>query len=194
MREQMIRRRRELDDAAIRNASVNIIPRVLDFAEQMLPQSADRELTIMSYMSFGQEFPTAGLNRSILEKGWRLVLPYTDRNFNITACVTSSLENLRRSSMGILEPDPAISLQITASDADLILLPGIAFDRTGMRLGFGKGCYDRFLVTSGEKKPLTAALAWSFQIVKKVPCGKQDLACDYLFTEKELIPACRKIN
>ena len=90
--------------------------------------------------------------------------------------------------MGIAEPDPAVSEQIAASEADLILLPGVAFDRHGMRLGYGKGCYDRFLGASCENSPITAAFAWTFQILDCVPSDPHDQSVDWLITEEEFLP------
>lgn len=188
LRREMILRRRQVKEETIREISLSIVPRVLDFIEQKVSLSSSRPLTIMSYMSCGQEFPTKALNHAILEKGWRLVLPYTDSDFHIIACESNSHEGLRRSRMGIEEPDPEVCPRLNAGETDLILLPGIAFDRSGVRLGYGKGCYDQFLSSSKETLPLTAALAWSFQIVDRVPSEDHDLPCDYLFTEDELIP------
>ena len=94
--------------------------------------------------------------------------------------------------MGIWEPDPAISRQILAEETDLILLPGLAFDIHGNRLGYGKGCYDRFLSESAVKLPLLIALAWSFQILESIPFEDHDQPCHFLFTEKDIIPTVRK--
>ena len=192
LRRDILRKRRQLDRETIQTVSLSIVPRVLNFIREKIPMPSDRPLTVMSYMSFGSEFPTTDLNRAILEEGWRLVLPFTENDFSITACVTESLENLRKSRMGIPEPDPDDSEQINASEIDLILLPGIAFDLSGMRLGYGKGCYDRFLSRSAGSLPPILALSWSFQVVETVPSEDHDHFFDYLITEREFIPTVRR--
>lgn len=66
-------------------------------------------------------------------------------------------------------------------EPDWLFVPGVAFDLKGARLGRGKGYYDRFLE---EKDCLTVALAWSEQIVEKVPVEKHDIHMDFIITEK----------
>lgn len=64
------------------------------------------------------------------------------------------------------------------------LIPGIAFDLTGHRIGFGKGFFDRFLK---KINVTTIGLAYEFQIVDKLPTGPYDMAVDYIVTEKRII-------
>lgn len=190
LRKEMLLKRKALSIKDITETSVSIIPPLMDFIDRTVDGKPGKPLTVMSYMSHKNEFPTIELNQMILDRGWRLLLPYTDRNFEITACIVCSLDGLRPSPMGILEPDPSAADQFRASDADLILLPGIAFDLQGRRLGYGKGCYDRFL-SSGPPLPVTAALTWSFQIIDRVPSDPHDIPCDYLITEKQIIKTAR---
>ncbi len=187
LRKEMLRKRSTLDRKEVEKISALLSLRLRDFIRSTAGENRTEPLTVMSYMSHKNEFPTIDLNREILQLGWRLALPYTDRSFEISACIVDSLDHLHLSSMGILEPDPSVSVQIEAPDADLILLPGVAFDLQGRRLGYGKGCYDRFLTRTDGLRPVTAALAWSFQIVGRIPAEKHDIPCDYLITEKKII-------
>lgn len=193
IRKEIIQKRKQLTPRDLEETSMKLPARIIPWIRRQIPSAPDssRPFTVMSYMSYQNEFPTHLLNQSILEEGWRLVLPYTAPDFSIRACVVSSLSSLQTSSMGILEPDPEASEQISASDADLILLPGVAFDRHGMRLGYGKGCYDRFLGASAPDLPPTAALAWSFQIVESVPADIHDRPADWIITEKNILTAER---
>jgi 5-formyltetrahydrofolate cyclo-ligase len=63
---------------------------------------------------------------------------------------------------------------------DLLVVPGIAFDKKGYRLGYGKGYYDRFL--SG-RKIFSIGLAFSFQLINRLPHGKNDKRLDAIATE-----------
>lgn len=187
LRKEMLRKRTETKPEIINSTSKAIVPRMMDFIEKSLPVYKERPLTIMSYMSHAGEFPTRILNQAILEKDWQLILPYTTRDYEIEACIVDSINDLSISSKGIEEPDPSVCPHVNASDTDLILLPGIAFDYRGMRLGYGKGCYDRFLTDTDDHMPIIIALAWSFQVLEHIPSEKHDQACSFIFTENNLI-------
>lgn len=146
-----------------------------------------RRFTVMSYMSYKNEFPTHELNKKILEAGFRLVLPYTDNDFNIIPCIVNAYEELVTSKLGIPEPVPARCDKAELSDIDVILMPGVAFDARGNRIGFGKGCYDRFIASGSAddnaRVPLLAALAYDFQITDLIPSEKTDMPCQVIITE-----------
>ena len=147
-----------------------------------------RRFTVMSYMSYKNEFPTHELNKKILEAGYRLVLPFTDSDFNIIPCIVDSYDDLVISKLGIPEPVPAQCAVAALDDIDVILMPGVAFDTAGNRIGFGKGCYDRFIAAgeehgTGARIPLIAALAYDMQVISSVPSEETDRPCDVMITE-----------
>jgi len=72
----------------------------------------------------------------------------------------------------------------TVLNMDLMVVPGVAFDRNGYRLGYGKGYYDRFL---SEKQTFSIGLAYEFQILDKLPRGKHDRIMDAVATEDRII-------
>lgn len=189
LRHRMIARRKEISPADLKRSESDNLPRLEALIEELVPDPS-RSITVMSYMSYNNEFPTISINERILERGWKLVLPYTNSSFDIEACLVDSLDDLVQSHMGIYEPVPEKSVHIKASDADIILMPGVAFDAKGARLGYGRGCYDRFLADSKDSLPPLAALAWSFQLVDEIPAEEHDVPCDCVFTEKEVI-RCR---
>ena len=88
------------------------------------------------------------------------------------------------------EPDPGRDDPIDSSALDLVLVPGLAFDRRGWRVGFGAGLYDRFLF--GVRAP-RVALAFSLQLVDSLPVEPHDEPVDWIVTEGETI-ACRAIR
>jgi 5-formyltetrahydrofolate cyclo-ligase len=75
---------------------------------------------------------------------------------------------------------------IPQKDVDLIITPGIAFDKKGHRIGYGKGYFDRLFKTSNAYK---IALAYDFQIIENVPAEKHDKKVDMIITEKRTIKA-----
>lgn len=93
---------------------------------------------------------------------------------------------------GILEPRKALREEanrvVAAEELDLVVVPGVAFDRTGGRLGHGKGFYDRCLQATREDT-VRVGLAFDCQIVSRVPVESHDIVMDWVVTENEVI-AC----
>ena len=84
-------------------------------------------------------------------------------------------------------PEGAELYNLAFAGATLVLLPGIAFDRAGGRLGRGGGCYDRFLVQAELRGALKVGVCWSFQILDEVPVAEHDVRVDWICTEQGLI-------
>lgn len=208
LRREMLKKRASLLPEYIKNTETETVPIIMDLlktaaaaaAEHSAPQRGTgaqapddrapgaRRFTVMSYMSYKNEFPTHELNKKILESGYRLVLPFTDSDFNIIPCIVDSYDDLVISKLGIPEPVPAQCAVAALDDIDVILMPGVAFDTAGNRIGFGKGCYDRFIAAgeeygTGAHSPLLAALAYDMQVISSVPSEETDRPCDVMITE-----------
>ena len=94
----------------------------------------------------------------------------------------------RRGPMGILEPARPDVVQVEWLDA--IVVPGVAFDRSGGRLGHGAGHYDRMLAASMEHpRPIRIGLAFDFQMVETVPVEPEDVMMHMVITNKETVQA-----
>lgn len=91
--------------------------------------------------------------------------------------------NLQRGLGGAWEPGRGEMLQADLNSPAVLLLPGLAFDLLGMRLGRGKGCYDRFLANWKGAPALKIAVCLDCQIVKEVPTACHDQQVDYICTE-----------
>lgn len=87
---------------------------------------------------------------------------------------------------GIAEPDPQNWEPFRASDVALALVPGLAFDLHGGRLGRGRGFYDR-LLNKGVFRGIKVGVAWEWQLVIRVPCEQHDIRMDYIVTERKLL-------
>ena len=208
LRREMLKKRASLLPEYIKNTETETVPIIMDLlktaaataAEHCAPQRGTgaqapddrapgaRMFTVMSYMSYKNEFPTHELNKKIIDAGYRLVLPFTDSDFNIIPCIIDSYDDLVISKLGIPEPVPAQCSVAALDDIDVILMPGVAFDTAGNRIGFGKGCYDRFIATgeehgTGAHSPLLAALAYDMQVISSVPSEETDRPCDVMITE-----------
>lgn len=100
--------------------------------------------TVMAYASFGSEVRTGPLLHAVLSDGKKLLLPRCYARGRMNALLVYSLETLVPGRYGILEPAEG-SPVIPPEEIDLVLVPGLLFDRKGYRLGYGGGYYDRFL-------------------------------------------------
>lgn len=143
--------------------------------------------SFLLYMSMPDEPDTAALLDGLLAAGRTVFLPLLLPGGNdIAAVPVSSRErNLAPGRFGILEPLPGL-VPAEAEDVDFALVPGRAFDRSGLRLGRGLGCYDRLLAQLGPRA-VRAALALDFQIVAAVPAERHDQRVSLIATDRELI-------
>ena len=141
--------------------------------------------TIAVYKSMASEVCTNGIISRALAEGKTVALPKTagsEMNFY----AISADESFEKSPFGVLEPVGDAEKYVPPAALDLIIVPGVAFDRDKNRLGFGKGCYDRFLAGT---KARTISLCFSEQIVEKgeIPTDEFDIKMQSIITEKGII-------
>ena len=140
-------------------------------------------VSIMFYVSLLEEVDTLPLLKTALESGCVVNVPYVDRKNNslISVSIQNPETDLEQGSYGILEPKKNLVSHFDVNQLETVLVPGIAFDRNGRRLGRGKGYYDRFL-RSLPKKVKTIGLAFDFQILDSIPVNESDIAVQQLIT------------
>lgn len=138
--------------------------------------------TVMVFISAFKEPSTAEIISDAFKSGKRVVVPVSDTKTE--TIILSYLDNtgdLKKGAYGILEP-PVIK-PADAADIDFILVPGLAFDRHGNRMGFGKGYYDKLLCSSAAEK---TALCYSFQLLDKIPSDAHDVLMNTIITEEKI--------
>ena len=134
------------------------------------------------FASVPDEINTYLILEGVLSSGKRLYLPKVVKGkTHFDFYPVSDIKTLAPGTFGILEPTGLKPADWT--ELDLVLVPGLAFDRQGNRLGFGKGYYDRVLPLL-KKSTLIVGLAYSFQIVDKVPVSTEDVPVKALLSEK----------
>lgn len=137
---------------------------------------------IGAFASIPGEINTFSILEGSLKTGKKLYLPKVNKDLSsFDYFPIADLKNLAPGPFGILEPTH--SHAAPWEELDLVLVPGLAFDLKGNRLGFGKGYYDRVLPNL-KKSALIVGLAYSFQIVEKVPFTSDDIPMKALLTEK----------
>lgn len=109
----------------------------------------------------------------------RLVLPLVDGN-DLRLFLYQGPDSVQPGAFGILEPKADGGTEIRPEEIDLMIVPGVAFDRNLHRMGRGKGFYDRLLSTTTAPK---VGLCFSFQLLPEIPVEPFDIPMDHLVTE-----------
>jgi 5-formyltetrahydrofolate cyclo-ligase len=178
-REILARRDAQAPDAAAR-ASQAVARRV-----EALPRfAAARE--VLAYLPIRGEVDAGILVKGLLAAGRRVLLPRCrpDAPGELDLGCLACLEDAVPGRYGILEPPAAVCKTPAAFSPDVILVPGVAFDVRGTRLGFGGGYYDRLLALPMARAALTVGLAYAFQVLPQLPAAAWDRPVDVLVTER----------
>ncbi len=141
---------------------------------------------IMVYMALDQEVQTADIIAEARRQNKRVIVPVIRESTLIAVDLPLELKQLRRGQYGILEPRVR-GATVQPGEIPFVIVPGIAFDRQGGRLGFGKGYYDRFL-QQVSASTFSCALAFAMQLVPEVPRMAHDIRMHGIMTEQEFIP------
>ena len=121
--------------------------------------------TVLSFSSFGSEVPTEWIARRLHDEGRRVLLPFVEGH-DIEAAEAPASDSLVATDYGPMEPTERVAVRPT--EVDVVLVPGLAFDRLGYRVGYGGGHYDRYLVRMMEMRQ---SLRIVEQAVGKIPEG-----------------------
>ena len=175
LRREVLARRSALTDRASRSVAIEARLRALGEFEGAG--------TIASYIGVGDEVATTALLEDALARGITVAVPWRDGN-DLHLVRIVSLDELVPVSFGLLEPPDELARTrlLPPEEAALLLIPGVAFDRKGGRLGHGKGFYDRLLERAGTA-PLRVALCFECQLVEQVPMVAGDEPMDLVVTE-----------
>jgi len=157
-----------------------------------LPEFA-RAKTLMLYLDVRSEVRTRWYVPQAWSAGRRVVVPFC-RNGEIELFRLERLDELLPGTMGVLEPKSELrdraDRAVEPSALDLIVVPGLAFDRLGGRLGYGKGYYDRLLHRT-RPDALKAAVCFERQLFPEIPVMPHDIRMDRVITENAVYGAPR---
>lgn len=147
-------------------------------AQKLLMPFLKSASTVMCYMAAFNEPRTDGIIKSLISNEKRVAVPVTDTKTNTITPVLYT-DELCIGAMGIKEPK--IKTSVAVNEIDAAVIPGIAFDRRGMRIGFGAGYYDRLLESFTGLK---IGLCYDFQVYDSLPHDKHDIPMDIIVTER----------
>ncbi|MEF3304511.1 5-formyltetrahydrofolate cyclo-ligase [Paenibacillus sp. GYB003] len=148
----------------------------------------DRSFTLFSYVPFRTELDVTPVMDWCWERGGRVVAPKVipDRKL-MSLHVIRGMDDLEAGKWGIREPGMLAPVLADLSEIDVMLVPGLAFDPEGGRLGYGGGYYDAFVRRCNEnagREPFKLAIAFDVQIVPQVPMDDHDFRVDAVVTER----------
>ncbi|MGO5027457.1 5-formyltetrahydrofolate cyclo-ligase [Candidatus Agathobaculum pullicola] len=138
---------------------------------------------VFVYVSTPQEIDTRVLLRAALAAGKTVCVPLCGAAGEMTARQIRSLDELRPGAYGIDEPN-ACAQEIPPEEIELVLVPALACDRKGYRLGYGGGYYDRFLCRTGG---VGMALCAEQRLVDSLPHTALDQRCQWIITERQVL-------
>lgn len=172
MREKLLEMRRSLTSKYIEDESAKIYERL---TEGGILKDAKN---VLSYSDFDGEVKTAMLTGWMMFHGMKVSLPCMREKVMYAADIKSA--GLELSSFGIAQPKFGEAEMLDPTALDVVIVPGIAFDKAGNRIGFGCGYYDTFLKNAKNAKKI--ALAYDFQIVDHIPAQPHDVRMDMIIT------------
>jgi 5-formyltetrahydrofolate cyclo-ligase len=181
-RKEALRERMRRARAAIPPAERAVLAARVEARLLALPELRDAR-TVLLFYSFGTEVPTAVLARRLLQRGYRVLLPYLTGDAMEAAEVRPG-SRLEATDYGPKEP--VDRLAVHPERIDLVISPGLAFDRAGRRLGYGGGYYDRYLRRLGAHAA-RVGIGFSPQVVHEVPAEVTDEPVDVIVTDADVI-------
>ncbi len=147
--------------------------------------------TVMLYMALPHEVQTAALIAHARDHDKRVLIPRVTPEGLLAMVCPAKDSHFLRGPYGILEP-PDTSAVVSPAEIDLVLVPGIGFDAQGGRLGYGGGCYDRFLRLLPARAHF-CGLAFHIQILPSIPQLPHDIRMPEVVTEQGTY-ACRPVR
>lgn len=144
---------------------------------------------IMIYVSYRSEVSTNKLIISLLNNNKRIFAPYCikDEKRMEVVEIENPDQDLEKGAYGIKEPAKRIrNNKIDPKNLDIVVVPAVAFSKSGYRVGYGGGYYDRFLERLANKT-ITIGINYEEMLFDKVPKEDHDLAVDMVVTDKRLL-------
>lgn len=188
LRKLLREQRNNLSESTRQELASKIQHRLFESKEYLMTQE------LLIYVAFRNEVETEGIIQRALADGKKVFVPRVEEEW-MEFYQIDTTQGLLRSRLGILEPLREKMLPYQAAVGSkvkpLMLLPGLAFDHEGNRIGYGVGYYDQYLHRFEETYFCKLALAYEFQIVEDIPAKEHDCKVDMILCETGLIQ-CKK--
>ena len=181
LRESLLTERMTISEEERQEAESRIASRFLNLASFRFAE------TVLLYAPIKGEIDLLSICHAVLNLGKQLAFPRChDDGCTMTYHLVSSLNELACGRYGIREPLEGAPLYLPSPDKhDVCVVPAVCFDKSGYRVGYGKGYYDRFLSQFGGT---TVGLVMHRFLLPEVPRGRFDRSVDLILTEKGVFP------
>ncbi|MGF7184269.1 5-formyltetrahydrofolate cyclo-ligase [Desulfitispora alkaliphila] len=180
LRKEIIRKRNSVGDEEILSKSHKIHNHLFEL------DGYKQAKVVMIYVDFRNEVTTKPVIQRALTDGKKVAIPVSKKETTtIIPSELKSLSELTEGTWGILEPKSEFMRPLEPEEIDVVIVPGVAFDQRGNRLGYGAGYYDRFFERVLDTHRI--ALAFELQIVDDTYPAEHDVPMDMVITEERLI-------
>ncbi|HUW22702.1 MAG TPA: 5-formyltetrahydrofolate cyclo-ligase [bacterium] len=188
IRQEFLKKRNNLSRDEIKSKSEKIEKELFSLPE------FQRAKTVMFYVSFRSEVETEKMTRNALKLKKKIVIPVVHGEKIVVSEIKNLKKELTKGSFGIKEPKKEFRRRVNQKEIDLVVVPGVVFDKSGGRLGYGRGYYDRFLRSKSIRSRMSRyrqcaliGLAFDLQIARKIPLVKRDMKVDKIVTESGIV-------
>ena len=180
LRAEILAKRRKLDKEWIRLQSHQM-------AEQLYRWPFyQRAAVIMLFLSMDDEPQMVHIIKQTWQQGKTVCVPHMRQQFGLMdAAKIDSMDDLVRGRFNLMVPDPTQLNLVDPRSIDIIIVPAVAYDYDGNRLGMGAGYYDRFIPRAPQA--ILMGAIWSSQVVDRLPVGQYDQPVNYLLMEDVII-------
>ena len=182
MREACLNKRAEIPFSKIELWSNKIVSKFLNLSQ------LNKSKKIMAYASIRKEVRTFSLMQELLDQGYLLYLPYVkNKRGELGVSEIKNLKNdLKEGEFGVQEPKHKLRSNKFFDNLDIIIVPGLCYSRSGYRIGYGGGYYDRFLARY-SKDILKVCFCYDKLLKEKISANSYDIPVNLIITEKEII-------
>lgn len=145
--------------------------------------------TVIAYLDYKNEVMTRDFIKRCISDGKTIALPKVipgDNRELMAYEIHSITKDIHSGYKGIPEPKADVLNQVEPSCIDLAVIPGVAFDCSRQRIGYGAGYYDRFLMKL-RQDCFKIGVAFSLQILNTIPCDEHDVPMDMIITDTKII-------
>lgn len=188
IRQEFLKKRNNLSRDEIKSKSEKIEKELFSLPE------FQRAKTVMFYVSFRSEVETEKMTRNALKLKKKIVIPVVHGEKIVVSEIKNLKKELTKGSFGVKEPKKEFRRRVNQKEIDLVIVPGVVFDKRGGRLGYGRGYYDRFLRSKSIRSRMSRSrqcaligLAFDLQIARKIPLVKGDMKVDKIVTESGIV-------
>jgi len=180
IRKEIRRRRREISSNALREINKNLPDFIFSIDDEELQTRLSSAKRVALYRAIDGEVPVDGLAEALIERGIKCCFPRIEGDKMVFAdCESLSDKEFSISSLKIQEPlseKPAVD----PKDIDVVVLPALAYNEEGTRLGAGGGFYDRFIGSINGVGPYLLGICYEFQLCSDIPYDEYDISADFL--------------